>query len=466
MLPTFAFKIQPKIARLKLKRLQTARRFGFFVSPVTLSFSTQGNRFENSMTITNLFAQFTNLRVLDLTGTDLPISRGAFSGLARLDALLIGGNDFTDMTAVDMFEGSESRKLRVLDISYNTLTALPEGQIEKISKNLEELNLTGNGLLPMEFFQSIADTSDTAYLKPTFWAFGSVKHLSLSANNWTTFDGGLLTPLTRLESVDLSCNSFVTITKNYFANIPDSVTKINISMCQDEGAVPVNIDEDAMTTMPPNLRTLILSRGNFRNWILEIFAKSSPSTRSKTSGESSTISSLHHNSPEKPTTISSRCAYWNTRKVCELTYRTASCQHGRTVRTRTAANGPSSCPGTRQKPRSIRCGSTPCVCLINHLIQSIKRCLYVDASGNWRDVRERSRRNQGFRIRRRDWTDHVNSTRLVSGLATVHAMCTDVQLSNLHLDTRGARRHSVGNGPSDGPHHDNRATFQDAVAGL
>lgn len=94
----------------------------------------QGNRFKNSMSITDSFVKFNNLRILDLSRTNMPISPGTFSALAALDTLRISGNPFGDMTAVDMFKGSNSTMLRILDLSYVSLTGLPDGDIELIGK--------------------------------------------------------------------------------------------------------------------------------------------------------------------------------------------------------------------------------------------------------------------------------------------------------------------------------------------
>ncbi|OQV25475.1 putative Carboxypeptidase N subunit 2 [Hypsibius exemplaris] len=243
------------------------------------SLNLRANPFENSMTITDMFANFTNLRKLDLSLTNLPISRGAFSNLPQLEELYLSGNSFTDMTAVDMFERSNSTKLRILDLSNNTLTALPEGNLERINGNLQNLSLNNNMLLPAEFTPEIVGTSDFADnatfaainngYRATLAHWSSLRELGLSANSWTTFDGKFLAPLTVLNTVDLSSNPFVNITKEYFANMPNSIRKIDLSMHQPEDVDPATVDEDAFSTMPPNISALILIKGNFRNWIFK-----------------------------------------------------------------------------------------------------------------------------------------------------------------------------------------------------
>ena len=220
------------------------------------------------MTISDIFVHFTKLRYLDLSTTNLPISRATFRNLFILDTFKMSNNYFKDMTAVDMFGGTRSTILRVLDLSYNFLVALPEGDLESVAYFVEELDLSGNSLSPVEFVQDDDDNTINASLplKPTFLSFPSLKYLGLSYNNWTMFDGSLLAPLTRLEAVDLSCNWFASITKDFFEDMPLSLKSINLTMCLSESDDPPVVDDDAFSFLPP-VKTLILAKSSFRNWI-------------------------------------------------------------------------------------------------------------------------------------------------------------------------------------------------------
>ncbi|XP_055344627.1 transforming growth factor beta activator LRRC33-like [Paramacrobiotus metropolitanus] len=229
--------------------------------------SLRGNPFRNSMSITNLFLDFKNLRSLDLSDTNLPISNGTFASLYLLDELRLGYNGFGDMTAVDMFKGSKSTMLRVLDLSYNSLTALPDGDIQSVGSYLEELDLMGNNLLPFEFPQ-YADLVNETDPVPTFASFLEIRFLDLSWNNWTAMDGRLLTPLRNLQTVDLSCNWFQHITRDFFSNMPRSLKTINMTFCLSTFSPPPQIDPDAFSTLPP-IQTFILARGSLRNWIFD-----------------------------------------------------------------------------------------------------------------------------------------------------------------------------------------------------
>lgn len=131
---------------------------------------------------------------------------------------------------------------------------------------LEELDLTGNNLLPVEFPQYARLINASKIPKPTFSPFPELRYLGLGSNNWTFFDGQLLAPLQVLETVDLSCNWFHHITKEFFANMPQSLDLINITFCVPTTSDAPFFEPDAFTTLPP-IKTLILAQGSLRNWI-------------------------------------------------------------------------------------------------------------------------------------------------------------------------------------------------------
>ncbi|XP_055332386.1 leucine-rich repeat and immunoglobulin-like domain-containing nogo receptor-interacting protein 3 [Paramacrobiotus metropolitanus] len=187
--------------------------------------SLRDDEFQDYVSTSYIFQNFTYLETLDLSNTFMLKSPGSFAGLPKLRKLLLAGNDFEDLTFANIFEGSKSINLEELDISYNGLTFLPKG-LKNIVPSLRRLRLAGNklNLEKVGYFINYVQSQQ-------FTAFPKLQLLDLSRNKLETFAGSMLSHVLTLETLNLGCNYFRNIHKGFFSDLPQSLRVLNLSMC-------------------------------------------------------------------------------------------------------------------------------------------------------------------------------------------------------------------------------------------
>lgn len=173
--------------------------------------------------LSGYFEKFVNLQFLDLGDTKLLPVADMFKGLPGLQTLNIDNNflNSTDMDYEGSFQGFLASGLISLDCSFCQWELLPTGIPPG---SLEILNLRGNLL------QNHLEDDLTMTLN--FGAFKALRSLDISSNNFTYFRGTNLKDLTALDFLDMSCNPFDRITKEYFDGLPKSLRTLDISMCR------------------------------------------------------------------------------------------------------------------------------------------------------------------------------------------------------------------------------------------
>ncbi|XP_055347781.1 leucine-rich repeat protein soc-2-like [Paramacrobiotus metropolitanus] len=229
------------------------------------SLNLRGNRFRDFSFLTTGFRGFNRLEFLDLTGTDLLNVKGVFAGLPKLRTLLLADNNFHDLSLIDIFADSQSEKLRVLDLSGNHLRALPTaGGNEAFSEFLEEFNLSHNQL-------NLDQIQDYENSSATFNDYQNLKFLDISYNNLRKFAGERLTRLRKLEKLILACNNFTRITKASFDLLPVTLKFLNLSFCATKEAESPRFTNDALSTLPVQLETLVFTQGFLKNSVFERF---------------------------------------------------------------------------------------------------------------------------------------------------------------------------------------------------
>ncbi|XP_055332435.1 podocan-like [Paramacrobiotus metropolitanus] len=227
--------------------------------------SLRDNRFDDYIFTSRLFHNFTNLETLDLTHTFMLKSVASFSGLPKLRALRIAGNEFEELIVSDIFQNSQSVNLELLDLSDNSLVTLPRG-VQRVVGNLRVLNLAGNKF----HIPSVTDNAEKIHATQ-FTIFPKLQTLDLSRNRLTSFTATFLNHVQTLTTLNLGCNRFDAIRKEFFIGLPLSLKVLNLTMCYNETRLAVDVDMDAFSTLPRNLSTLILAQSQYSNTIFSRF---------------------------------------------------------------------------------------------------------------------------------------------------------------------------------------------------
>lgn len=185
--------------------------------------------------------------------------------MPNLKILRISGNNFRELSVANIFFGSQSKNLSTCDLSDNQLEFLPIG-MEAIGGKISNLYLRNNEL----DLQTIYDSTRN-YATPTFDIFPSLEHLDLSGNQMRRFTGSLLGNLSALSNLNIGCNKFKTMTKEFFTGLPKSMRLLNLTFCaRDESSTPV-FSKDVFSTLPP-IQRLIMQKGFLKNSVFGLFA--------------------------------------------------------------------------------------------------------------------------------------------------------------------------------------------------
>ncbi|XP_055332274.1 uncharacterized protein LOC129584179 [Paramacrobiotus metropolitanus] len=231
--------------------------------------SLRDNRFDDYISTSRLFQNFSYLETLDLTHTYILKSVASFSGLPRLKSLRIAGNLFEELTVSNIFQNSESINLDNLDVSDNNLQYLPKG-MTPIVNSLRVLNLAGNKL----DLEAISKQAQKIQLTQ-FSIFSKLQSLDLSRNKLTSLNGSLFSHIPTLKTLHIGCNYFRRIHKGFFEGLPSSLNVLNLTMCYNSTKIVAKFDDDAFSTLPANLRTLILAQGDFSSRVFFLFKHAS-----------------------------------------------------------------------------------------------------------------------------------------------------------------------------------------------
>ncbi|XP_055341950.1 toll-like receptor 7 [Paramacrobiotus metropolitanus] len=222
----------------------------------------RGNSFGSFVLLMGRFLGFSRLEVLDMSNTHLFTSTGAFAGLKNLKTLKIASNNLRDLTVINIFKDCQAN-LRHLDLSDNALMYLPIG-MEAVSRELTELVLNKNILRLRDIVEGRAVHNMT-----TFSALPKLEFLDISENNLGIFQGTWLSRLKTLLHLNIACNSFQKITKDFFKDLPATLQVLNMTFCVQQPINAPRFDDDAFITLPA-IKTLILREGFLREGIFNI----------------------------------------------------------------------------------------------------------------------------------------------------------------------------------------------------
>jgi ABC-type transporter Mla MlaB component len=169
------------------------------------------------------FRDLRNLQVLMLDGNQLPVvlertfgNNGASGGQIDLQILSLARNRLAKVTAA-AFENLTT--LQELDISYNKLNHLDTATFVPVAESLRRLKLSGN-LIPLSEVKyvlqvvlklrdlSMADMGITDIPVGLFVYHEHLRNLNLSGNNFVHFPAQTLSPVPKLQEIDLSRNRF------------------------------------------------------------------------------------------------------------------------------------------------------------------------------------------------------------------------------------------------------------------
>uniref|UniRef100_A0A8C3C275 TLR4 interactor with leucine rich repeats n=1 Tax=Cairina moschata TaxID=8855 RepID=A0A8C3C275_CAIMO len=158
-----------------------------------LTYSLGGNFIANISAFD--FHRLPNLLYLHLESNRIRwLSRGAFTGLAKLRFLDLSGNKQSSLRHPDIF--GPLRSLHTLLLASNSLQQLTGGLFQHLP-SLAKLSLSGNRL---------------SHLAPdAFMGLGSLKELCLEGNLLSHLPAALLEPLSSLEALDLSRNALTAL---------------------------------------------------------------------------------------------------------------------------------------------------------------------------------------------------------------------------------------------------------------
>ncbi|OWA51530.1 putative Internalin-I [Hypsibius exemplaris] len=234
-------------------------------------FSIANNKFEDYISLTNMFKGFDLLEYIDMSSTGLMKSKSMLSGLPSLKELRLSDNNFRDLTTVNLFYECNATNLQYLELSLNHLRVLPAG-LGNISQNLRILNISHNDIDLAQI-----STYDPSRSAATFRDFPELRSLDLSFNHLADqgFNGSMLEQLTKLETLNISCNGFTDITKDFFDGLPYSIKLLNMSFCIKSESQAPNFRPHALSTLPPNIETFFLNQGYLKSSIFYAFVNAS-----------------------------------------------------------------------------------------------------------------------------------------------------------------------------------------------
>lgn len=178
-------------------------------------------------------------------------------------------------------QGCKAR-LKTLDLSSNMLMALPTGNFKNLASSLTQLDLSNNTL-----HTELMNPATVASPLPPQYNFTSLRILDLSSSQLQIFNGSWVSSLVNLIRLDLSCNKIKRVSRDFFVGLPPSLQFLNMSFCVTTMPDAPKIDKDAFSALGENVdngttlnfKTLILSSGYFRGWILKRLALLPVATR-------------------------------------------------------------------------------------------------------------------------------------------------------------------------------------------
>ncbi|XP_074058779.1 uncharacterized protein LOC141499893 [Macrotis lagotis] len=184
------------------------------------------NLAQNRLSVLNgkIFASLEQLTYLDLSQNRLQLSVNMFMGLSRLDTLMMSGNHLHTVP-VGVFDPSPN--LKILDISNNEISSLPENLFENLT-SLNDLLLDNNSfnkipfsaftILPnLEHF-SISGNRIQTIPPLSFIGNSSLRKLDLSNNLVSDFPLNFFSVLKLLEFLNISGNNISTLPEDIFVN--------------------------------------------------------------------------------------------------------------------------------------------------------------------------------------------------------------------------------------------------------
>lgn len=169
------------------------------------------------------FRDLRNLQVLMMDGNQLPVvlertfgNNGASGGQIDLQTLSLARNRLAKVTAT-AFENLTT--LQELDLSYNKLNRLETTTFLPLAESLRRLKLSGNliSLSEVKYVLqvilklrdlSLADMGITDVPLGLFVYHEHLRTLNLSGNNFVRFPAQILSPIPKLQEIDLSRNRF------------------------------------------------------------------------------------------------------------------------------------------------------------------------------------------------------------------------------------------------------------------
>ncbi|KAJ4441842.1 hypothetical protein ANN_11701 [Periplaneta americana] len=169
------------------------------------------------------FRDLKNLQVLMLDGNQLPVvlertfgNNGPTGGQVDLLTLSLARNRLAKVTATAF---ANLTTLQELDISYNKLDRLETATFIPLAESLRRLKLSGN-YIPLTELKyvlqvilklrdlSLADMGITEIPLGLFVFHEHLRFLNLSGNNFMRFNPQILSPIPKLQELDLSRNKF------------------------------------------------------------------------------------------------------------------------------------------------------------------------------------------------------------------------------------------------------------------
>jgi Leucine-rich repeat (LRR) protein len=150
----------------------------------------------------DVFAKFTNLRVLHLSANKLErVSECAFNGLNHLENLFLDGNEIAHLSPTNF---SQFTHLKVLYLSNNNLKRIPPNTFSGLNQ-LEKLYLDGNKLKRV----------DNTY----FTHLEALTHLNLSCNQISAIEEYSFLFLSNLQKLHLDSNALTSLPLHSFYGI-------------------------------------------------------------------------------------------------------------------------------------------------------------------------------------------------------------------------------------------------------
>ena len=198
----------------------------------------------------------------------LPIWTGIFGGLPELRKLHIDHNNLRQMSEVDIFDGCLASNLSWLDLSYNDLTQLLSNRshtITNLTGHITYLNLAGNRLRIFVSTSTEGFEEEGALLS----SFKYLRTLILSDNGFTIFNSLPLHNLTRLLTLDVSCNPIEKMHKEALIGLPRNLRDLDFSMCIKSTQPSPWFDDQTLPSLPP-IKILRLNSGVYKKWIFQL----------------------------------------------------------------------------------------------------------------------------------------------------------------------------------------------------